>query len=168
MIRKFNVSDLNQVVNVWLEASIEAHDFIRSDFWQSKAKDMREIYIPSAENYVFESDKKILGFISLYDDTLAAIFVSPDYQGTGIGQQLMEKAKNVRHHLSLTVYKENQRSIEFYKQSVFEITHEQIDEHTNHPELVMTLSSEHHAHTQSILIIKNYYENPEHYRLQKS
>lgn len=141
MIRKFELSDMDKVISIWLEASINAHNFVDNSFWESKVKDMREIYIPSAENYVYENEETIMGFISLYNDTLAAIFVSPDFQGKGIGQQLMGKAKNVRNHLNLTVYKENHRSIEFYKQCGFEIKQEQIDEHTGHPELMMTFSS---------------------------
>lgn len=141
MIRKFELSDIDQVIHIWLNASIKAHDFVDSNFWESKVKDMREVYIPSAENYVYVDKETIKGFISLYNDTLAAIFVSPNYQGAGIGKQLMGKAKKVRDHLGLTVYKENHRSIEFYKQCGFRIEQEQIDEHTGHPEIVMSFSS---------------------------
>ena len=87
---------MNQVINIWLEASIEAHDFVEKDFWKSKVKDMKEIYIPSAENYVYENEETIKGFISLFNDTLAAIFVSPNFQGAGIGRQLIKKTDIVR------------------------------------------------------------------------
>jgi len=134
-------SDIDQVINIWLEASIKAHDFVNGEFWESKVTDMRDIYIPSAENYVYEKEGIIKGFISLHKSTLAAIFVSPDSQSTGIGKCLMAKAKDVRGHLNLTVYKENHKSIEFYRKCGFKIEKEQIDEHTGHPELVMTFSS---------------------------
>ena len=52
MIRRFQQTDIDQVISIWLEASIKAHDFIESEFWKSKVKDMREIYIPSGETYV--------------------------------------------------------------------------------------------------------------------
>lgn len=128
---------MNQVVNIWLEASIKAHNFIKSEFWKSKAKDMREIYIPSAETYVYDEDGVIKGFVALSNDTLAAIFVSPNTQGAGIGKQLMVKSKEIRDNLKLTVYKENLKSIEFYKKCGFKIKLEQIDEHTGHTELLM-------------------------------
>jgi len=69
---------IDQVITVWLEASIKAHDFVDGEFWESKVTDMRDIYIPSAENYVYEKEGIIKEFISLYTSTLAAIFVSPD------------------------------------------------------------------------------------------
>ena len=141
MIRNFQESDIDQVVNIWLEASIKAHDFVKSEFWKSKVKDMREIYIPSGETYVYDEEGMIKGFVSLFEDTLAAIFVSPNYQGTGIGKRLMTKSKEVRESLSLTVYKENRKSVEFYKKCGFKIKREQIDAHTGHPELLMVFPS---------------------------
>lgn len=141
MIRNFQQSDIDQVISIWLEASIKAHDFVDSEFWKSKVEDMRDIYIPSGETYVYEEGGLIRGFISLYNDTVAAIFVSPDSQGTGIGMQLMRKAKDVRNSLNLTVYKENTKSIEFYKKCGFRIEKEHIDTHTGHPELLMKFNS---------------------------
>lgn len=137
MIRKYRQSDLDRVIDIWLKASIKAHDFVEKGFWKSKVKDMREIYIPSGETYVYDQEGQIKGFVSLVKDTLAAIFVSPDYQGTGIGKQLLAKAKEVRNNLNLCVYKENHQSIEFYKKNGFKIELEQIDEQTGHSELVM-------------------------------
>ena len=102
---------------------------------------MKEIYIPSAETYVFEEGNELKGFISLVGDTVAALFVSPRYQGEGIGKQLILKSKALREKLILTVYKENERSIEFYRKSGFEIIHEQIDHHTGHAEVVMQCNS---------------------------
>ena len=140
MIRELQQSDMDQVINIWLEASIKAHDFVKIEFWKSKAKDMREIYIPSGETYVYE-EEAIRGFVCLCSDTLAALFVSPEFQGTGIGGRLMKKAKDIRKNLNLTVYKENTKSIEFYKKCGFKIEQEQIDEHTGHPELIMKFES---------------------------
>ena len=141
MIRKFKQPDIDQVISIWLEASIKAHDFVSSDFWKSKVKDMREIYIPSGETYVFEEESIIQGFVSLHNDTIAAIFVSPDSQGKGIGKQLIRKTKEVRDVLNLTVYKENIKSIEFYKKCGFSIEQEQLDKHTGHPERAMKFNS---------------------------
>ena len=137
MIRDFKEMDMEQVLNIWLEASIKAHSFIEKSFWESKLIEMRDIYLPSGETYVYEADGSISGFVSLCDDTLAALFVSPSFQSKGIGTQLMAKAKDVRRNLQLTVYKENNKSIEFYKKCGFRILKEQIDEHTGYKEFLM-------------------------------
>jgi putative acetyltransferase len=137
MIRYYEPSDTDQIISIWLAASIEAHDFVKKEFWESKVADMRDVYLPASETYVYEDNGIIKGFVSLHGDTLAAIFVSPGEQGKGIGQQLMAKSKGVRRNLSLTVYKANRKSVEFHKKCGFKTMKEQVDEHTGHPELVM-------------------------------
>ena len=139
MIRKFETKDMNQVLDIWLKASIEAHSFISKSFWESKVDDMRQVYIPASETYIYEEDGVLKGFFSLYNDVLAAIFVLPEFQGNGIGKQLIGKVKELREKISLTVYKENTSSIEFYKKCGFVIEKEQKDKHTGHIELVMKI-----------------------------
>ncbi|MCX4026883.1 GNAT family N-acetyltransferase [Endozoicomonas sp. SM1973] len=138
MIRPFMPADMNAVLNIWLEASIQAHDFVNSDFWHSKLNLMQEVYIPSSETYVYEDAEGIKGFFSLYNNTLAAIFVNPSDQGSGIGQQLLLKAKSLRNKLDLTVYRDNKKSIKFYQQNDFTTIKEQIDKHTGMIEILMT------------------------------
>lgn len=129
---------MDQVITIWLETSIQAHDFISDEFWLSKVKDMRDIYLPSSETYVYIEQEKIRGFLSLHKNTLAALFVHPDSQRAGIGSQLMQSAKAARETLTVSVYKENFNSIMFYKKCGFRIEAEQVDTHTLHPELLMT------------------------------
>ncbi|MDD4242435.1 MAG: GNAT family N-acetyltransferase, partial [Smithellaceae bacterium] len=130
-------SDMNDVLDIWLRASIETHNFVGREFWKSKIEDMQKTYIPASDTYVFIDSEVIKGFFSLHGDTLAAMFVSPDFQGNGIGQQLMNKAKSLRTKLNLTVYKENLRSVVFYRKCGFVIIKEKVDEHTGHVEILM-------------------------------
>ncbi len=141
MIRAYQQADIDQILSIWLDASIKAHNFIEKEFWESKVIDMREIYLPGSEIFVFEEDKMIKGFVALCGETLAAIFVSPNEQGKGIGKQLLDKSKEVRKNLNLTVYKENRDSIEFYKKCGFKMIKEQIDVHTGHVEILMVFNS---------------------------
>ena len=137
MIRKYREDDIDQVLDIWLSASIKAHAFIGSEFWQSTVSEMRDTYIPASETFVFEYEGQIAGFYSLYGNTLAAVFVSPSLQGKGVGSAMLVDAKTRRVCLQLTVYKENAPSINFYKKHGFILLGEQIDERTGHPELVM-------------------------------
>ena len=137
MIRKFQQTDMDHILAIWLEASIQAHSFVAREFWESKIDDMREIYLPTSETYVYEDAGIIKGFIALYKNTIAALFVSPSHQSLGIGKQLIAKSKEIRSELTLTVYKANHNSTNFYKQRGFKIMHEQIDTHTDCPELFM-------------------------------
>ncbi|ATG74087.1 GCN5 family acetyltransferase [Zobellella denitrificans] len=140
MIRKNQPQDTEAVLNIWLAASIKAHDFISSEFWLSQLENMRRLYLPASEVYVYEQDGDVVGFYALKGSVLAAIFVDPAHQGRGIGKALLQHARAQRKALSLTVYKANQASCAFYLKHGFSIEGEQQDPHTGHPELLMTTS----------------------------
>ena len=137
MIRDYKKEDINSVLDIWLKSSIAAHDFIDKSFWESKIPDMRNIYLPASEIYVYEDEEGTKGFIALVENTIAAIFVLPHQQGRGIGKALIGKAMEIRNSLDLTVYKENIKSINFYKKLGFKTIKEQIDDNTGCKEIVM-------------------------------
>ena len=141
MIRKIEPEEINDVLDVWISASIQAHSFIDKEFWKSKIDDMRELYIPNSDTYIFKENEIIKGFFSLHGNMLAAMFVSPWFQGNGIGRKMMEKAKSLRDRLELTAYKENPKSIEFYGKCGFQIIKEKVDIHTGHVEVLMNYGS---------------------------
>ena len=141
MIRKYNESDLDVILEIWLMASAKAHDFVPAEFWESQVDNMRNIYLPASEVYVYESASKVVGFYALHENNLAAIFVEPDLQGRGIGKQLLNHAKSQRVTLTLSVYQENQASYQFYLSQGFKVVSEQLDDHTGHLEYTMTFWS---------------------------
>ncbi|ACL73682.1 acetyltransferase [Thioalkalivibrio sulfidiphilus HL-EbGr7] len=141
MIRDYREADIDQVMDIWLSASIKAHDFVEPAYWESKLSDMRSVYIPTSETFVFEVNGQVAGFYCLFGNALAAIFVSPDYQGRGIGACLLNDAKSRRESLTLTVYRANDRSIKFYERHGFHSRGEQMDSYTGHPELIMEYRS---------------------------
>jgi len=141
VIRKYTPPDIDRIVAIWLSSSIEAHNFIEPGFWESKVSDMRDVYIPASETFVYESGGQIAGFYSLHENNLAAIFVAPDLQGKRMGTVLLDDAKQRRERLQLTVYKENVPSIKFYEKHGFIPLGEQVDEHTGHLELLMEYNS---------------------------
>ena len=137
MIRRFEPRDMDRLLEIWLNASIKAHDFIDASFWQANIESMRDVYIPASETCVFEDSSGVLGFYSLLDNQLAALFVDPAHQGKGFGKQLLDHAKCLRKALSLAVYKENTPSVGFYTSQGFKRVKEQIDEQTGHAEFLM-------------------------------
>lgn len=137
MIRAYHEKDLDSVLKIWLNASVKAHDFVSAVFWESQVENMRTIYIPAADTYVYVTASQIVGFYALYHDNLAALFVAPEWQGQGIGKQLLNHAKAQRNRLTLSVYQENQASYQFYLSQDFKVVDERRDEHTGHPEYIM-------------------------------
>lgn len=145
MIRPCKESDLDAVVRIWYEASVIAHAFVPADFWASKKSDMKHIYLPAAENWVFEEEGEIKGFISLVGSRICALFVSPVFQGRGIGKALLGQANKLsreegRGPLSLKVFKENRKARRFYEKCGFRPVAEEVEELTGCENLLMEWS----------------------------
>ena len=132
---------MDDVIAIWLDASVAAHDFVDRHFWQSKVGAMRDTYIPASETYVYEDEEGTKGFCSLRENNLAAMFVAPVHQGKGIGRMLIQKAKQLRGDLTLRVYTDNGKAVRFYEMCGFKRVSEEVDEHTGHAELVMRFDS---------------------------
>ena len=129
---------MDDILAIWLEASIKAHDFLDAEFWTSQVANMRDIYLPASETYVYECDTKVIGFYSLYENSLPAIFVSPESQGQGTGKALLSHAKNQRTSLTLSVFQANKASYQFYLSQDFSVVGQQNNQHTEHPEFIMS------------------------------
>lgn len=129
--------DLPAIVDIWLDASIIAHDFISEDFWKSQVANMRDLYLPSANVYLAIENQQILGFYAVNNHRLEALFVRPEAQRKGIGKALLNHAKQMFRSLTLSVYQENKRSCDFYLMQGFSIVSKNIDESTGHLEWEM-------------------------------
>ncbi|GIZ10721.1 N-acetyltransferase [Pseudomonas sp. NCCP-436] len=137
LIRPTTEHDTDTILDLWLQASIKAHDFIDETFWLGQLEAMRNLYLPSAEVYVGEQNHEVKGFYALVGERLAALFVSPEAQGRGYGGQLLEHAKARCTPLSLTVYQRNQPSVEFYRRRGFVVIARQLDAATAEAEYLM-------------------------------
>lgn len=136
MIRDYKNQDIDRIMDLWLNANISAHSFIKSEFWKSNYNAVKSM-LPSATVYVYEENNVIQGFIGLIDTYIAGIFVSQEFQSKGIGKSLLNYVKDKNKALSLNVYKENYRAINFYLRERFTVFSEQIDENTGAIELKM-------------------------------
>lgn len=129
------------MVRIWYDASVIAHPFMPASFWASYKSAMKEEYLPLAENYVFEQEGKVAGFISLVGEIVCALFVAPEAQGKGVGKALLEHAKALKGRLSLKVYRDNRKAIFFYEKSGLRAAGEEIDEHTGCMQILMEWES---------------------------
>ncbi|NMM63021.1 N-acetyltransferase [Clostridium sp. P21] len=140
MIRDFKRTDIDKVMELWLEMNILAHDFIDSGYWRDNFAAVKEM-MPKATIYVYEQSGEVLGFIGLMENFVAGIFVSNNFQSKGIGKELLDYSKSKNNELSLCVYKKNNRALSFYLREGFTIFTEQIDENTGETEFIMKWKS---------------------------
>ena len=125
MIRKFEKKDINAVMEIWKNENIRTHNFIAKEYWKDNYEQVKDI-LPKADIYVYILDEKIVGFVGINN------------QNSGIGTSLLDKIKENKDNIILSVYKKNENAIRFYKKNNFIITSENIDKNTNEIEYTMT------------------------------
>lgn len=137
-IREFKNDDIDRVMSIWLESTVEAHSFISKEYWEENYQVVKNKYIPMSETYVYEYDNDIKGFISVIEGSfIGALFVDIKAQGKGIGKVLVDYVKEKYEKLSLAVYSDNTKAYKFYKRQGFEEILEQNNEDSGYKEIVM-------------------------------
>ncbi|QDT96447.1 GNAT family N-acetyltransferase [Gimesia aquarii] len=130
IIREYQAEDLNDLLYVWESASRLAHPFLTDEFLEQERDNIPNLYLPNAETWVIEQGGQVFGFIALLGNEVGAIFVKPEFHGTGAGKALMDKAQELRGDLEVEVFKENTIGQKFYARYGFQPLKESIHEPT--------------------------------------
>lgn len=138
MIRKFESRELDAVMQIWLQANLDAHAFIPANFWEAHFEIVRDM-LPQAELYVHENEatRQIDGFIGLTENHIEGIFVAKAARSKGVGKALLEYVKALKPSLTLSVYQKNERALAFYRREQFVVQSEGIDGDTNEADIQM-------------------------------
>ena len=139
MIRKYEDEDMDAVVSSWRVATELAHPFLIKDFLDSEAIALREIYLPATETWVTEVDGKVVGFIALMGNEIAALFLVPSFHGRGLGNAMVDKAVKEKGALRVEVFEQNPIGRRFYDAYGFQKTGEYVFERTGDTVLQMQL-----------------------------
>ncbi len=54
MLRASRSDDMDEIVEIWLLASLQAHDFVDASCWWQAQEDLRTRYLDHARIWVFE------------------------------------------------------------------------------------------------------------------
>ena len=140
MIRAYQDRDLDELLEVWYQASLLAHPFLDETFLSQERENIAAVYMPMAETWVYVREGNVVGFIALIDNEVGALFVDPTVHGEGIGRALMDHARALREELVVDVFKANGMGRRFYDRYGFEMVKEYVHEQTGHPVLRLRLS----------------------------
>lgn len=138
MIRKYEPRDDDAIIDVWYQACAVAHPFLEADFQKSEEHNIRTLYLPNTETWVADLDGQVVGFLSLIENEVGAIFLMPRHHGKGIGKAMMDKAVECRGALHLEVFKDNPIGRRFYARYGFVEGDERIHEPTGFPVIRLT------------------------------
>lgn len=140
MIRKYEEKDLDIIMKIWQEENINAHNFISKKYWENNYEYVKSI-LPKAEILVYTINENIIGFIGLNDNYIEGIFIKKDFQGKGIGTELLKYLMKEKEELSLRVYEKNSKAIKFYTNNSFKIKTKELDKNTGEYEYLMKWNS---------------------------
>ena len=122
MIREAQRSELPAILELWLESTTWGHPFIKANYWRDCIPLVRDAYLANAQNWVWEEDGKLLGFVSIMEGRfLAAMFVAPKAVRRGIGKALMQYCSSAIPTDAGGLSK-NQPAINFYRHRVFTLS----------------------------------------------
>ncbi len=141
MIRKFEMKDTKQVMQVWLDVNMDAHNFVQGDYWLLNYQSVQKQLL-QADIFEYEQDEEIQGFVGMTDDYLAGIFVDKKCRSMGIGKELLECVKQNYPVFSLNVYQKNRRAVDFYLREGLFIISKGIDEDTSEADYTMVWNKE--------------------------
>lgn len=143
MIRRLQPGEMDELIEIWLASTIQAHPFISENYWHESESIVRNVYIPQSATWIYLHQDKMVGFISVLDSLfIGALFVSEPFIGKGIGQSLMEHVKALYPSLSLEVYQKNHRAVHFYHHQGFRIEESAWQNETHHPTWIMSWQAE--------------------------
>ncbi|MHD0314015.1 N-acetyltransferase [Fusobacterium varium] len=138
MIRNLKNDDIDIVMELWKNSTIEAQSFIPDSYWLENYDNVKNNYLPNSDTYVYEEDGEIKGFVSLIENIfIGGLFIRVDSQREGIGSVILDFLKERNDKLQLTVYDKNERAMKFYLKSGFKILNTEIDKKTREKEHLM-------------------------------
>lgn len=142
MIRLYKNTDLKEIVDIWYNSIIDAHDFIDKNYWTEAKEIIVDKYLIESDTYVFEEKGIIKGFISVITmDSIWGLFVDHKYRRNGIADGLIKHVQGLYDVLSVSVYKKNEEALWVFKQNNFCYEHTQVDMNTKEEELFLVWRS---------------------------
>lgn len=130
IIRKLQLNDLDEVMQIWLAGNLKAHPFVAPSYWKEHLPLVRQALM-QAKVIVAVNNSKIVGFAGMQANYLARIFVKEEFQHQGVGRKLLSAIKQTHASITLEVYLANEQAVRFYRQQDFKVVKEQIDETGN-------------------------------------
>ncbi len=145
MIRKIKEEDLTNVMTIWVKGNFKANSFIEKDYWLEIYNQTKVDFLENFKTYVYAENDEILGFISIYDNEIKAIYVKEEYRGKGIGSKLINYCRdNLEKDVEIfvKVFEKNMNSIIFFSKRQFKNSKIQLNEQFNETEYIMTWKKE--------------------------
>lgn len=140
MIRKIKEEELTKVMAIWVKGNFKSNSFIEKDYWLEIYNQVKEDFLNKFKTYVYIENGEVLGFISVCENEIKAIFVTEEYKGNGIGTKLLNYCKDnlvEDKHIFIKLFEKNMNTIVFFSKRQFKNSKIQLNDKFNETEYVM-------------------------------
>ncbi|CNI96475.1 MULTISPECIES: GNAT family N-acetyltransferase [Yersinia] len=114
MIRRAIPADIPRLIDIWESAVRKTHLFLTEADIQFYLPQVRDIYLPALEVWLFENTEGTVGLIGLDGRKVEMLFVDPALHSRGIGKALLAHAQHLKGKLSVDVNEQNPAALAFY------------------------------------------------------
>ncbi|MEU6626539.1 GNAT family N-acetyltransferase [Streptomyces litmocidini] len=121
LLRRAAASDAAEVAEVWLRSYAAALPDVRRAHTDEEVRSwIRHVVVPGQETWVATADGTVVAMMVLGDEELDQLYVDPPWRGHGIGDRLVELAKQRRATgLALWTFQVNAPARRFYERHGF-------------------------------------------------
>jgi putative acetyltransferase len=123
IIREYRPEDFDAVTILWRiarEKSLPEFQRAKGHFFYEDQAYFREHVLKEDQVFVVESDERPVAFMAIRDDFIDHLYVHPDYQHRGIGQELLDFARQRSpEHIWLYTLQINMNARAFYEKNGF-------------------------------------------------
>lgn len=111
--------DYEKLIAVW-ESSVRAtHHFLsEKDIITYRWLILNE-YFDQVRLYTVNVEEEVMGFIGINKKSIQMLFIHPDVRGKGLGQRLVDFAKQEHHVYMVDVNEQNEQAVGFYQKLGF-------------------------------------------------
>lgn len=121
VIRRALSSDSAAVAELWLRSFAAALPSVRRAHTDEEVREyFRDVVVPRCETWVATADRSVIGLLVLDGDLLSQLYLAPEWRGQGVGDLLVELAKQRRPDgLALWTFQVNGPAQRFYERHGF-------------------------------------------------
>ncbi|MFP3986803.1 GNAT family N-acetyltransferase [Streptomyces sp. E11-3] len=121
VFRRADDADAGEIAEVWLRSFTAALPTVRRAHTDEEVRDwFSYVVVPRYETWVAVADGSVVGLLVLDDGELEQLYLEPSWRGRGVGDRLVELAKQRRPDgLGLWTFQVNEPAGRFYERHGF-------------------------------------------------
>lgn len=118
-IRPSRASDKGALLAIWRRSVDATHHFLEPEDRAAIDVEVQDL-LPRLPLWVAaDADDQPMGFMSMSELSLDALFIDPSKHGLGIGRAFVEFALRAKSHLLVDVNEQNDQAVAFYERLGF-------------------------------------------------